>query len=85
MIIQLELQRMVNELTKHNSDKARDYINVLNRTLLEMREQNEALKQSMMLTSNSELDGLNMIKENRKLREEVEKLTGVINELSDEG
>jgi len=80
MIIQLEIQRMINELTGHNSDKARDYINVLNRTLLEIREQNEALKQSMMLTSDSELDGLKLIQENRELRAEVDKLKGVINE-----
>ena len=80
MIIQLEIQRMINELTGHNSDKARDYINVLNRTLLEIREQNEALKQSMMLTSDSELDGLKLIQENRELRAEVDKLTGLINE-----
>ncbi len=80
MIIQLEIQRMINELTGHNSDKARDYINVLNRVLLEIREQNEALKQSMMLTSDSELDGLKLIQENRELRAEVDKLKGVINE-----
>lgn len=41
MIIQLEVQNMINELNKHNSVKARDYVSVLNRVLIELREQNE--------------------------------------------
>ena len=79
MIIQLEIEQMIAELKRHNSDKAKDYINVLNRTLLEMREQNEALKQSMVLTANSEIDGLNLLKENAALNERIEQMNNVIN------
>ena len=79
MIIQLEIEQMIAELKRHDSDKAKDYINVLNRTLMEMREQNEALKQSMMLTSNSELDGLRLMKENKELRVEVDVLMKLVN------
>jgi hypothetical protein len=61
MIVQLEIEQMIKELSKHDSDKARDYINVLNRTLLELRESNERLRQSMKLTSESELNCLNLI------------------------
>ena len=78
MIIQLEIEQMISELNRHNSDKAKDYINILNRTLLEMREQNEALKQSMMLTSQSEIDGLKLLKENAELKVEVEIMSNVI-------
>ena len=83
MIIQLEIQQMIAELKRHNSDKAKDYINVLNRTLLEMREQNEALKESMMLTSQSEIDGLNLLKENAALNERVEQMNNVINKMDE--
>ena len=79
MIITIEIEQMIAELKKHDSDKARDYINVLNRTLLEMREQNNALKESMMLTSNSELDGLKLMKENRELKVEVDVLMKLVN------
>ena len=83
MIIQLEIEQMIAELNRHNSDKAKDYINVLNRTLLEMREQNEALKQSMVLTANSEIDGLNLLKENAALNERVEQMNNLINSLNE--
>ena len=83
MIIQLEIEQMIAELKRHNSDKAKDYINVLNRTLLEMREQNEALKESMMLTSQSEIDGLNLLKDNAELKVEVEIMTNVINKMDE--
>ena len=83
MIIQLEIEQMIAELKRHDSDKAKDYINVLNRTLLEMREQNEALKQSMMLTSTSEIDGLKLLKENAELKVEVEIMTNVINKMDE--
>tara|TARA_R110000824_G_scaffold230049_1_gene417661 strand:+ start:1782 stop:2033 length:252 start_codon:yes stop_codon:yes gene_type:complete len=83
MIIQLEIEQMIAELKRHDSDKAKDYINVLNRTLLEMREQNEALKQSMMLTSQSEIDGLNLLKDNAELKVEVEIMTNVINKMDE--
>ena len=83
MIITIEIEQMIAELKKHDSDKARDYINVLNRTLLEIREQNNALKESMILTSNSELDGLRLMKENRELRVEVDMLNGLINSLKE--
>ena len=83
MIIQLEIEQMISELNRHNSDKAKDYINVLNRTLLEMREQNEALKQSMMLTSQSEIYGLKLLKENADLKVEVEIMTNVINKMDE--
>jgi hypothetical protein len=83
MIITIEIEQMIAELKKHDSDKARDYINVLNRTLLEIREQNNALKQSMMLTSNSELDGLRLMKENKELRVEVDVLNGLMNSLKE--
>ena len=83
MIIQLEIEQMISELNRHNSDKAKDYINILNRTLLEMREQNEALKQSMMLTSQSEIDGLKLLKENADLKVEVEIMTNVINKMDE--
>ena len=83
MIIQLEIEQMIAELNRHNSDKAKDYINVLNRTLLEMREQNEALKESMMLTSQSEIDGLNLLKENAALKERIEQMNKLINSLNE--
>ena len=83
MIIQLEIEQMIAELKRHNSDKAKDYINVLNRTLMEMREQNEALKESMMLTSQSEIDGLNLLKENAALKERIEQMNKLINSLNE--
>jgi len=83
MIIQLEIEQMIAELNRHNSDKAKDYINVLNRTLLEMREQNEALKDSMMLTSQSEIDGLNLLKENATLKQRIEQMNKLINSLNE--
>ena len=83
MIIQLEIEQMIAELKRHDSDKAKDYINVLNRTLLEMREQNEALKDSMMLTSQSEIDGLNLLKENATLKERIEQMNNLINSLNE--
>jgi len=84
MIIQLEIEQMIAELKRHNSDKAKDYINVLNRTLLEMREQNNALKESMVLTANSEIDGLNLLKENAILKERIEQMNKLINNLNQE-
>ena len=83
MIIQLEIEQMIAELNRHNSDKAKDYINVLNRTLMQMREQNEALKESMMLTSQSEIDGLNLLKENATLKERIEQMNKLINSLNE--
>ena len=83
MIIQLEIEQMIAELNRHDSDKAKDYINVLNRTLMEMREQNEALKESMMLTSQSEIDGLNLLKENAALKERIEQMNKLINSLNE--
>ena len=83
MIIQLEIEQMIAELKRHDSEKAKDYINVLNRTLMEMREQNNALKQSMMLTSTSEIDGLKLLKENAELKVEVEIMTNVINKMDE--
>ena len=83
MIIQLEIEQMIAELKRHDSDKAKDYINVLNRTLMDMREQNEALKQSMMLTSQSEIDGLNLLKDNAELKVEVEIMSNVINKMDE--
>ena len=83
MIIQLEIEQMIAELKRHNSDKAKDYINVLNRTLMEMREQNEALKESMMLTSQSEIDGLNLLKENAALKQRIEQMNNVINKMDE--
>ena len=83
MIIQLEIEQMIAELNRHNSEKAKDYINVLNRTLMEMREQNNALKQSMMLTSTSEIDGLKLLKENAELKVEVEIMSNVINKMDE--
>jgi hypothetical protein len=79
MIITIEIEQMIAELKKHDSDKARDYINVLNRTLMEMRQQNNALKESMMLTSNSELEGLSLMKENRELKIQVDVLMRLVN------
>jgi len=83
MIIQLEIEQMIAELKRHDSDKAKDYINVLNRTLLEMREQNNALKESMMLTSQSEIDGLNLLKENAALKQRIEQMNKLINSLNE--
>ena len=83
MIIQLEIEQMIAELKRHDSDKAKDYINVLNRTLMEMREQNNALKQSMVLTANSEIDGLNLLKENAALKERIEQMNKLINSLNE--
>jgi hypothetical protein len=50
---------------------------------MEMREQNNALKQSMMLTSTSEIDGLKLLKENAELKVEVEIMTNVINKMDE--
>ena len=83
MIIQLEIEQMIAELKRHDSDKAKDYINILNRTLLEMREQNEALKESMVLTANSEIDGLNLLKENATLKQRIEQMNKLINSLNE--
>ncbi len=83
MIIQLEIEQMITELKRHDSHKAKDYINVLNRTLMEIREQNEALKQSMVLTSQSEIDGLNLLKENATLKERIEQMNKLINSLNE--
>jgi len=83
MIIQLEIEQMIAELKRHDSDKAKDYINVLNRTLMEMREQNEALKESMVLTANSEIDGLNLLKENAALKQRIEQMNNVINKMDE--
>lgn len=71
MIIQLEIEQMIKELSNHDSDKARDYINVLNRVLLELRESNERLRQSMKLTSESELNCLNLIFDKKKLETQL--------------
>ncbi len=71
MIIQLEIEQMIKELSNHDSDKARDYINVLNRTLLELRESNERLRNSMKLTSESELNCLNLIFDKKKLETQL--------------
>jgi hypothetical protein len=62
---------MIKELSNHDSDKARDYINVLNRTLLELRESNERLRDSMKLTSESELNCLNLIFDKKKLETQL--------------
>ena len=83
MIIQLEIEQMIAELNRHDSDKAKDYINVLNRTLMEMREQNESLKESMVLTANSEIDGLNLLKENAVLKERIEQMNNLINKMDE--
>ena len=74
MIIQLEIEQLIKVFNKHDTDKARDAINVLNRVLIELRESNERLRQSMLLTSESELSGLEQIKMNRDLLQEVELL-----------
>ena len=74
MIIQLEIEQLIKVFNKHDTDKARDAINVLNRVLLELRESNERLRQSMLLTSESELSGLQQIKMNRELLQENEVL-----------
>tara|TARA_R110000868_G_scaffold262062_2_gene520452 strand:- start:746 stop:1006 length:261 start_codon:yes stop_codon:yes gene_type:complete len=74
MIIQLEIEQLIKVFNKHDTDKARDAINVLNRVLLELRESNERLRQSMLLTSESELSGLEQLILNRELLQEVELL-----------
>ena len=74
MIIQIEIEQLIKVFNKHDTDKARDAINVLNRVLLELRESNERLRQSMLLTSESELSGLEQLILNRELLQEVELL-----------
>ena len=74
MIIQLEIEHLIKVFNKHDTDKARDAINVLNRVLLELRESNERLRQSMLLTSESELSGLEQLILNRELLQEVKLL-----------
>ena len=74
MIIQLEIEQLIKVFNKHDTDKARDAINVLNRVLLELRESNDRLKQSMLLTSESELSGLEQLILNRELLQENEVL-----------
>jgi hypothetical protein len=74
LIIQLEIEQLIKVFNKHDTDKARDAINVLNRVLLELRESNDRLRQSMLLTSESELSSLEQIKMNRELLQELELL-----------
>ena len=74
MIIQLEIEQLIKVFEKHNTDKSRDAVNVLNRVLLELRESNDKLIQSMKLTSQSELSSLEQLIFNRKLCEEIEHL-----------
>ena len=74
MIIQLEIEQLIKVFNKHDTDKARDAINVLNRVLLELRESNERLKQSMLLTSESELSSLEQLILNREILQENEVL-----------
>tara|TARA_R110000803_G_scaffold115080_2_gene183552 strand:+ start:649 stop:909 length:261 start_codon:yes stop_codon:yes gene_type:complete len=74
LIIQLEIEQLIKVFNKHDTDKARDAINVLNRVLLELRESNERLRQSMLLTSESELSGLEQLILNRELLQENEVL-----------
>lgn len=74
MIIQLEIEQLIKVFNKHDTDKARDAINVLNRVLLELRESNDRLRQSMLLTSESELSGLEQLILNRELLQELELL-----------
>ena len=74
MIIQLEIEQLIKVFNKHDTDKARDAINVLNRVLLELRESNERLRQSMLLTSESELSGLEQLILNREILQENEVL-----------
>jgi len=74
LIIQLEIEHLIKTFQKHDTDKARDAINVLNRVLLELRESNDRLRQSMLLTSESELSSLEQIKMNRELLQELELL-----------
>jgi len=74
LIIQIEIEQLIKVFNKHDTDKARDAINVLNRVLLELRESNERLRQSMLLTSESELSGLEQLILNRELLQEVELL-----------
>jgi len=74
LIIQLEIEQLIKVFEKHNTDKSRDAVNVLNRVLLELRESNDKLIQSMKLTSQSELSSLEQLIVNRKLCEEIEHL-----------
>ena len=74
MIIQIEIEQLIKVFNKHDTDKARDAINVLNRVLLELRQSNERLRQSMLLTSESELSSLEQLILNRELLQEVELL-----------
>ena len=74
MIIQLEIEQLIKVFNKHDTDKARDAINVLNRVLIELRESNERLRQSMLLTSESELSSLEQLILNREILQENEVL-----------
>ena len=74
MIIQLEIEQLIKVFNKHDTDKARDAINVLNRVLLELRESNKRLRQSMLLTSESELSSLEQMILNREILQENEVL-----------
>ena len=74
MIIQLEIEQLIKVFNKHDTDKARDAINVLNRVLLELRESNDRLRQSMLLTSESELSSLEQLILNREILQENEVL-----------
>ena len=74
MIIQIEIEQLIKVFNKHDTDKARDAINVLNRVLLELRESNERLRQSMLLTSESELSSLEQMILNREILQENEVL-----------
>jgi hypothetical protein len=75
LIIQLEIEQLIKTFQKHDTDKARDAINVLNRVLLELRESNNRLRQSMLLTSESELSSLEQMILNREILQENEVLT----------
>ena len=81
MILQYEIEHLIKLFEQKDNKTSQDATNVLRRILIELRHVNELLRESMLLTSESELEGLKMLKENLELRKEVDKLTGLLNSL----
>jgi hypothetical protein len=85
MILQYEIEHLIKLFELKDNETSRDATNVLRRVLIELRTVNNLLRESMLLTSESELEGLKILRENLELRKEVERLTGLINELDEKG
>lgn len=69
MILQYEIESLINVLNTKDTPASKSAVNVLNRVILDRMEQFDALKQSMLLTSQSSIDFINLLGDYRKLKE----------------